>query len=268
MPIEALAQTGDPDPKPKIKFDYDDVLRRAKDLAGASYVAEPPPLPEQLNRIDFDAWRDIRFRPEKAFLNTPGSMFRLQLFHLGHLYRWPVTVNIVKDGMPTPIPYAANLFSYGRTRFTKPLPINLGFAGFRLHFPLNAPNVYDEVIAFLGASYFRFLGRGQHYGMSARGLTVDAGASTEEFPVFREFWIIAPAPDAEQITIYALLDSAATTGAYRFDLYPGEETAVEVTATLFPRKTGRQIRPRAAHLHVLRRPERPSDLGGFPPRAA
>jgi glucans biosynthesis protein len=234
----ALAQTGNPDPKPKIKFDYDDVLRRAKDLSGAAYVAEPPPLPEQLNKIDFDSWRDIRFRPEKAFLNTPGSLFRLQLFHLGHLYRWPVTVNIVKDGMPAPIPYSANLFNYGRTRLTRPLPINLGFAGFRLHFPLNAPNVYDEVIAFLGASYFRFLGRGQHYGMSARGLTVDAGASTEEFPVFREFWVIAPPPDAEQITIYALLDSAATTGAYRFDLYPGEETAVEVTATLFPRKTG------------------------------
>jgi periplasmic glucans biosynthesis protein len=232
----ALAQVGGVDPKPT-KFDYDDVLRRAKDLAGAAYVSVPPPLPEQLSRIDFDAWRDIRFRPEKAFLNTPGSMFRLQLFHLGHLYRWPVTVNIVKEGMPTPIPYAPNLFDYGRTKFTKPLPINLGFAGFRLHFPLNAPKVYDEVIAFLGASYFRFLGRGQRYGMSARGLTVDAGMTSEEFPIFREFWIETPMADQEHITIYALLDSAATTGAYRFDLFPGVDSAIEVTATLFPRKT-------------------------------
>jgi glucans biosynthesis protein len=147
-----------------------------------------------------------------------------------------VTVNIVKDGMAAPIPYAPNLFTYGRTKFTKPLPINLGFAGFRLHFPLNAPNVFDEVIAFLGASYFRFLGRGQRYGMSARGLTVDAGTGSEEFPIFREFWIETPAPDSSHARIYALLDGAAVTGAYRFDLYPGVDTAIEVTVTLFPRR--------------------------------
>lgn len=232
----AAAQTADPAPKPKLKFEYDDVVRRARELSTATYDPVPPALPDGLNHLDFDAWRDIRFRADKAFLNFPGSMYRLQLFHLGHLYRWPVTVNIVKDGMATPIPYAANLFDYGRTKFSAQMPINLGFAGFRLHFPINAPNVYDEVIAFLGASYFRFLGRGQRYGMSARGLAVDAGSSKEEFPVFREFWIETPAPNTSRITIYALLDSAAATGAYRFDLYPGADSALETTVTLFPRK--------------------------------
>lgn len=233
----AAAQTGDPVQKPNLKFEYDDVVRRARELAAATYEPTPPALPDGLNNLDFDAWRDIRFRADKAFLNVPGSMFRLQLFHLGHLYRWPVTINIVKDGMATPIPYAANLFDYGRTKFTGPMPVNLGFAGFRLHFPLNAPNVFDEVIAFLGASYFRFLGRGQRYGISARGLCVDAGSSKEEFPVFREFWIEMPAADTAHVTIYALLDCAAATGAYRFDLYPGAETALETTVTLFPRRT-------------------------------
>ncbi|HEY5225741.1 MAG TPA: glucan biosynthesis protein G [Methylovirgula sp.] len=235
----ALAQRlgqGGPNSKPVLKFEYDDVVRRARELAAAVYDPTPPALPEPIAKLDFDAWRDIRFRPDKAFMNAPGSMFRLQLFHLGHLFRWPVAVNIVKDGMATPIPYAANLFDYGRTKFKKPLPINLGFAGFRLHFPLNAPNVFDEVIAFLGASYFRFLGRGQHYGMSARGLTVDAGTGSEEFPIFREFWIETPAAGSSHVTIYALLDGASATGAYRFDLYPGVDTAVEVTVTLFPRK--------------------------------
>ncbi len=232
----ALAQSGDPSQKPNLKFEYDDVVRRARELSAAAYEASPPLLPEALSGLDFDAWRDIRFRPDKAFLNVPGSMFRLQLFHLGHLYRWPVTVNIVKDGMPTPIPYAANLFDYGRTKFDKPLPINLGFAGFRLHFPINVPNVFDEVIAFLGASYFRFLGRGQNYGISGRGLTVNAGTAAEEFPVFREFWIETPKSDTARVTIYALLDSASATGAFRFDLYPGLDSALEVTVTLFPRK--------------------------------
>ena len=97
------------------------------------------------------------------------------MFHLGHLYPRPVTVNIIREGIATPVPYATSLFDYGRNKIDKPLPLNLGFAGFRLLFPLNRPDVLDEVCAFLGASYFRFLGRGQRYGISARGLAVDAG---------------------------------------------------------------------------------------------
>jgi glucans biosynthesis protein len=230
----APAQPGKPQAPPK--FDFDDVVRRARDLATADFDTAAPALPEPLNKLDFDAWRDIRFRPDKAFLGGNQSQFRLQLFHLGHLYRRPVTINTIRDGIPTPIPYAANLFDYGRTKFDKPLPVNLGFAGFRLHYPLNRPKVFDEVIAFLGASYFRFLGRDQRYGMSARALAVDAGTANEEFPFFREFWIETPEPNADEATIYALLDSPSATGAYRYELYPGIDTAIEISATLFPRK--------------------------------
>ncbi|HEX3494215.1 MAG TPA: glucan biosynthesis protein, partial [Methylocella sp.] len=168
----APAQPGKP-PQAPPKFDFDDVVRRARDLATAEFDTASPALPDALNKLGFDAWRDIRFRPDKAFLAANGSQFRLQLFHLGHLYRRPVTINTLRDGIPTPIPYAANLFDYGRTKIDKPLPVNLGFAGFRLHYPLNRPAVFDEVIAFLGVSYFRFLGRGQRYGMSARALAVE-----------------------------------------------------------------------------------------------
>jgi periplasmic glucans biosynthesis protein len=232
----AAAEDAPPAAKPISKFDFDDVIRRARDLAGAPFEAEPPGLPAAVDKLDFDAWRDIRFRPEKAFLNGPGSSFRLQLFHLGHLYHWPVTVNTIRDGIPTPIPYSAGLFDYGHSKIEQPLPVNLGFAGFRLHYPLNQPRIFDEVIAFLGASYFRLLGRNQHYGLSARGLAVGAGTDAEEFPIFREFWIETPAPDADHATIYALLDGAAATGAYRFDLYPKVDTVLEVQATLFPRR--------------------------------
>ncbi|MGH6823648.1 MAG: glucan biosynthesis protein, partial [Methylocella sp.] len=231
----APAQPGKP-PQAPPKFDFDDVVRRARDLATANFDAASPALPEALTKLDFDSWRDIRFRPDKAFLAANGSQFRLQLFHLGYLYRRPVTINTLRDGIPTPIPYAANLFDYGRTKIDKPLPVNLGFAGFRLHYPLNRPKVFDEVIAFLGGSYFRFLGRGQRYGLSARALAVGAGAAAEEFPFFREFWIETSEPNTDQATIYALLDGPSATGAYRFELYPGIETAIEILGKLFPRK--------------------------------
>jgi periplasmic glucans biosynthesis protein len=230
-----FAQTMPPAQPPK--FGYDDVVRRARELASVPFDTTPPVLPEPLKKFDFDTWRDIRFRPAKAFLNFPGSLFRLQLFHLGHLFLRPVTINTIRDGIPTPIPYTADLFDYGHTKLDTTLPINLGFAGFRLHFPINAPTVFDEVIAFLGASYFRFLGRNQRYGLSARGLAVNAGSTVEQFPFFREFWIETPLPNAEHATIYGLLDGEAATAAYRFDLYPGVDSALEVVMTLFPRRT-------------------------------
>lgn len=219
---------------PQPRFGFEDVQRRAREIAAVPY--EPiAPLPEALAKLDYDSWRDIRFRPERALLAQNGSPFRMQMFHPGFLFTRPVTVNVVRDGVPMPVPYAANLFDYGRVKFDKPLPVNLGFAGFRLHYPLNDPRVFDELISFIGASYFRVLGRGQRYGLSARGLSIGAGTAAEEFPVFREFWVEQPAANAERIVIHTLLDSPAVTGAYRFTIYPDLDTVMEVAATLYPR---------------------------------
>ena len=223
------------------RFGFEDVLKRARELAHVPFEANPPPLPEALAKLDFDGWRDIRFRRDKALLGNEGGPFRLEMFHLGHLYPQPVTVNIIREGMATPVPYSASLFDYGRNKIDKPLPLDLGFAGFRLLFPLNRPDVLDEVCAFLGASYFRFLGRKQRYGISGRGLAVGAGTPTEEFPFFREVWIETPGPAADRVTIFGLLDGASVTGAYRFDLYPGTDSVLEVSATVFPRRAGVKI---------------------------
>lgn len=221
---------------PQPRFGFEDVVRRAREIAAAPY--EPGlTLPEPLARLDFDSWRDIRFRPDRALLAQTGSGFRMQMFHPGFLFTRPVAVNVIRDGVPTPVPYSANLFDYGRVKFEKPLPVNLGFAGFRLHYPLNDPRIFDELISFIGASYFRVLGRGQRYGLSARGLTIGAGLpSGEEFPVFREFWVEAPAANAERVTLYALLDSASVSGAYRFHIYPDVDSVLDIAVTLFPRR--------------------------------
>ena len=240
-PLAVLAQQPEAQPAapataPQPRFGFAEVARRAREISAAPYE-QGGNLPEALTKLDFDAWREIRFRPERAILAQSNSGFRMQMFHLGHLFTRPVTVNVIRDGVATPVPYAANLFDYGKVKFEKPLPVNLGFAGFRLHYPLNDPRVYDELISFIGASYFRVLGRGQHYGLSARGLSIGAGVRDgEEFPVFREFWVETPAANAERITIYALLDSPSVTGAYQFVVYPGIESVLDVSATLFPRR--------------------------------
>jgi periplasmic glucans biosynthesis protein len=231
----ALSQgSAAPPPNP---FRFEDVVRRARDLAAVPYDAAVPPLPEPLARLDFDAYRDLRFRPDRALLGSAGGPFRMHLFHLGFLFQRPVTVNIVRDGVAAPVPYQPQLFDYGRTKIERPLPINVGFAGFRLHYPLNDPRIFDELIAFLGSSYFRFLGRGQRYGLSARALALNVEGEAEEFPFLREFWVELPPAGAERAVIYALLDSASATGAYRFEVHPAAETTLEISATLFPRRT-------------------------------
>jgi periplasmic glucans biosynthesis protein len=232
----ALAQQkGAPTPNP---FRFEDVVRRARELAAVPHDSNVAPLPEPLTRLDFDAYRDLRFRPDRALLGTGGGSFRMHLFHLGFLYQRPVTVNVIRDGVPTPVAYQPQLFDYGRTKIERPLPVNLGFAGFRLHYPLNDPRTLDELIAFLGSSYFRFLGRGQRYGLSARGLAINVdGNGNEEFPFFREFWVDAPPAGADRAVVYALLDGPSLTGAYRFEIYPAAETTLDVAVTLFPRRS-------------------------------
>src|SRR4029078_10606070 len=99
---------------------------------------------------------------------------------------------------------------------------------FRVHFALNSPKYKDEVLVFLGASYFRALGEGQRYGISARGLAIDTALmSREGFPSFTEFWIERPEPQARELRLYALLDSPRATGAYRFVLKTGQDTVIE-----------------------------------------
>jgi len=241
---QALAQAHSKKPRaqPKVaRFSFDDVLKRARDLAHVPFDALPPKLPEVLSRLDFDAYRDIRFKADKSPLGPTNGPFRLQLFHPGFIYNRPVVVNTIRDGIATPVPYVSNMFDYGRTKLDRPLPVNLGFAGFRLHYPLNSPHESDEVVSFLGASYFRFLGRGQSYGLSARGLGVSTGGDDEEFPFFREFWIETSKDTPYKATIFALLDGPSVTGAFRFELYPNVESVMEVTAAVFPRRENVKI---------------------------
>ena len=221
------AQDGAPNPQP---FRFEDVARRAREIAGVPY--EPgPPLPEALARLEAGAYRDIRFRPERALLGADGGPFRMQLFHLGPPHPRPATVNVVRDGIPVPVAYQAGLFETGRAPLER-LPVNLGFAGLRLHAPLNAPRALDELVVFLGPAEFRVLGRDQRYGLAARALLADG--ADEAAPHFREYWVDLPKADADGAVVHALLDGPAATGAFRFAIRPGEDTAVDVRAALYP----------------------------------
>src|SRR5690606_22924841 len=58
----------------------------------------------------------------------------------------------------------------------------------------------------------------------------------EEFPRFTEFWLARPEVGSGTVTLFALLDGPSVAGAYRFELTPGDETVMEVHATLYFRR--------------------------------
>src|SRR5205823_6174554 len=99
-----------------------------------------------------------------------------------HRHAGAATVKTVGAAHPQP-------FTFGPLLRLPKAAANLGFAGFRVHYPLHSPGYKDELIVFLGASYFRVLGRNQHYGASVRALAIDTAApGGEEFPSFTDFW--------------------------------------------------------------------------------
>ena len=141
----------------------------------------------------------------------------------------------MKNGQAAKIAYQPDLFSFGDLA-PPGAGVDLGFAGFRLHAPINKPDYYDEVCVFLGASYFRAVAKGQLYGLSARGLAINTGeAKGEEFPSFKAFWIEKPAANAKSIVVHALLDSESAAAAYRFTIRPGDATVFDVEMAIYPR---------------------------------
>ena len=221
----------------KAAFNLQNVIDQAGKLAKKPYQDRLGQVPEFLLKINYDDWRDIRFKTDQALWLKENLPFTVQFFHPGLYYNRTVNIYTVDAAGVRPVPFAPDLFDYGKNEFKDRVPSNLGFAGFRLHYPINTPTYRDEVIVFLGASYFRAVAKKQTYGLSARGLAIDTAlASGEEFPSFSDFWLVRPARNDKKITIYALLDSPSVTGAYRFVVQPGKDTIVDVTSRLFLRK--------------------------------
>jgi glucans biosynthesis protein len=218
-----------------VPFDRSIVRQVAHEAASKPYKAPETKLPDQFKNLDYDHYRQIRFLPEHALWRGEQLPFEVQFFHRGFFYTPRVDIYEVNNGQATKIAYRRDDFSFGSNALPD-AQTDLGFAGFRLHAPINRRDYYDEVCVFLGASYFRAVAKGEIYGLSARGLAINTGdAKGEEFPLFKAFWIEKPTSNANSIVVHALLDSESTTAAYRFTIRPGDITVFDVEMAIYPR---------------------------------
>lgn len=216
-------------------FSYAWLKGHARSLSEKPFVSHEGDVPSVLSDLDWDEYQQLHFKRDQSLWQKDDTAYRATFFHLGQGFITPVHINVVEDGKSTPVDYSSKMFDYGDSHVNgKSLPEDLGFAGFRMQYGTDWER---DIVAFLGASYFRAVGAEMQYGLSARGLAIDTAMNKpEEFPVFTNFWFEKPKPNSDEVTIYALLDSDSVTGAYRFDIKAGEPLKMRVDVALYPRK--------------------------------
>ncbi len=226
---------------PETPFTFDSLIERARRSAAAAYVAPPRPAPDVLERIDYDAHGKLRYRTDMALWGRPQQderRFPVTFFHLGRYFQKPVRMHVLESGKAREIVYREDYFDMPADSPAKQLPKGAGFAGFRFQEPVDGKLDWkkNDWVAFLGASYFRAIGELYQYGLSARGLMIDAAVGTpEEFPDFTHVWL-EQGKNAHSVRVYALLDSPSVAGAYRFDMQRDKAVTMEVDSRLFVRK--------------------------------
>jgi periplasmic glucans biosynthesis protein len=216
-------------------FDYAWLKGQARALANGTYYPPVSHIPNAVKALDWDQHQAIKYRADHALWVNDRGRFQVKFFHLGMYYQSTVRMYEVVDGQAQELAYDPAMFDYGKSGLEGArLPKDLGFAGFRVHFHTDLER---DIVAFLGASYFRAVGGEMQYGLSARGLAIDCGMDrAEEFPMFTAFWLERPAPGAGTLTVYALMDSPSLAGAYRLAISPAATLVMEVDAALYPRK--------------------------------
>ncbi len=222
---------------------FDAARAAARATLAEPFVPGSVDLPASLAGLGYDAYRGLRQDPEKRLWIGQGP-YHLGWFHRGGLHRERVRIHLEENGAWQEHRYDPAEWTI-HPELKKELPAedlrpDLGFAGFKLWAELNKPGQFDEAVSFIGASYFRPLGRSHIYGASCRGLGLRVGRPDEEFPRFSAFWIEKPAADGS-IRFAALLDSPGIVGAYRFVLRPGLPTTVDVEAALTARAPQSEI---------------------------
>lgn len=196
-------------------FSFQALKADAKALARRGWRKPEPAAAEILDKINYDAFQQIRFKPASSLRLDREGRTPAQLFHLGQYFREPVRLHVVSDGSAREVLYSAGLFETPPDHPARRLPDGLGFAGFRIM----SKDLKTDWLAFLGASYFRTSGPYNQYGLSARGLAIDtAMPGPEEFPRFTDFYLEGSERHGTTLTIYALLDSPRVAGAYRMQI--------------------------------------------------
>ncbi len=214
------------------------VIQDAEKRASKDYKDPARKVPDFLLALNMNDWQQIRFKEEYALWLNEGLPFEARFFHPGNIFNRAVTINVVEGEAVSELEFSPDMFKYGEDfPLEKLRQSSTGFAGLSLVAVGASPENRRDVAQFLGASYFQSSGKNAAPGVTARGIALNtATPGGEEFPYFKEFWLLKPKKGDTSITLFALLDSPSMSGAYRFIITPGTSTVMDVECRLFLRK--------------------------------
>ncbi len=224
-------------------FSFEKLCAKARKMAAEPYSEPKQDLADFWKNLSYDQHRDIRFNMESGRWYQEKGPFSVDFFHPGWTAKKTVKIHEVLDGQAQFLKFDQSLFNYGKQVVPAGTPPPPGYAGWRARTHLNSSDYMDEFLVFLGASYFRAIPKDAPYGLSARGLSINSGLPgvPEEFPDFSEFYLEKPKKDEKTFKVNALLNSESVAGAYRFEITPGPETVMDITAELTLRKPVTQL---------------------------
>ncbi len=218
-------------------FSAADVRQLAAAKAAKPYQQRPL-IPASWRDLTYDQYRKIWFDSRNALWENTDRPQRVDVFPPGLYFPRGVQMFAVEDGVARPFVFDLEVFDKTDKFPDVEIDETLGYSGLRLRTELRQPGIYEEYAVFQGASYFRGIGTGDIYGLSARGLALKTGDPMgEEFPDFTHFWLETPEPGSDMLVLHALLDSPSCTGAYRFAIKPGSPLIMDIEAEVFARTT-------------------------------
>jgi len=217
-------------------FNTETLAKRARLMAAQPYQPRPQ-IPESWRNLSYDQYRKIWFDARNALWENTDRPQRVDVFPPGLYFPQAVALNVVENGQAKRVSFDMAVFDTTDKFPDVAIDETLGYSGLRLRAELEKTGVFQEYAVFQGASYFRGIGTGEIYGLSARGLALKTGDPMgEEFPDFTAFWLEAPTPGSRTQVMHALLDSPSVTGAYRFEITHGPVLEMKVSAQLFARR--------------------------------
>lgn len=215
---------------------YAVISGRAAALAATPYAAPASDLPAVFSGLDYDGYRKLRPRPETTAWGEAGNPFGVLPLPRGGLYGDAVGVHLVSlDGEVETLAASSHIDFVDYAAASSAEREALGLSGWRAITRPGVAGVGYEFAVFQGGVYFRVVGEGQVYGVSARALSIGTGGGAEEFPRFTDFWIFEPRRTDDSLEVIALADSESAAAAWRFVLRPGSVAAVDVVGDVHPR---------------------------------
>ena len=215
-------------------FDYAILKGKARALAQTPYSDHTDAIPKAVKKMTWDQYQAIRFNTDHSLWRNTDSKFRAHLSHLGLYFLQPISIYELKDGkakrsstVPNSSITASPRSIPGNFRRTSVLPASDSSSA-RTGFAMWSPSSARAISR-----------RGQ--GDAVRPVRARPGrghspAPTRGIPDLH--CLLAATSRSGQQHGHGLRppDSPSITGAYRFDITPGDTLTMRVDAALYPRK--------------------------------